>query len=434
MNPERPETDRPTDPNPWIDPEPVINNRAKTVLAGVAALALVTTLGAGVYLATMGIKKTASPQPSPSGAQETKPEAYHLVAYVGPTAAVFVHNLESGSKTEVIPAPPADAPCRTAHGGCRRWVSLSRNGNILVADGVNENEKSGVGYVDLTSRDQPVRFLTEGQRPVVSPDGRTVAVHRAEAGGRGVALVPLSGGKEIPVPADRGPGGSRQDFLAEDWIDSNRLILSGGVEPGVFHIADRSGAVPRMVTVPQLAARGSKIFDLLASPDGQRVLVEHAFGKGYDVGVAAINGSGFRKVTPDGEAPWPGSGYRLGAWAPGGERVAFMDFYSPLSTGPSSGSRDIILSKIRITDLEGRERRVIDHELAYGTPMCWIHSRDGERLAAWLFLRDSQGLRDSGELALVDYRDGSKKALSDGGHPSAAGALSCGTRSPAPGR
>ncbi len=115
-------------------------------------------------------------------------------------------------------------------------------------------------YIYIRDLDgSPARLVGEGNRPALSPDGRSIVCTRAVGADYHIAILPNGPGQEA---TRRIPGWS---FEAADWLpDSARLLAYArhNQDPFATYLVDAAGNPGPMITPPRVRA-------IKASPDGR---------------------------------------------------------------------------------------------------------------------------------------------------------------------
>jgi hypothetical protein len=257
--------------------------------------------------------------------------------------------------------------------------------------------------------------LTRGHAAAVAPDGRTIAVGRAD----GIHLVSSDGKHDRRLTST--------NLWPEAWSADGRWIVA--VTDYSLRVVDADSGRSRLV------ARGV-LYGFDFSPDGRRLIYGRAPRRGgddictarIDLYVVAVGGSQRSRLTHDGRSGFPVWGLARIAFMRLPRRSHFADCFAPgIWTMRADGSQ----LRARIA----RAPKQLSHAGYYGLqPVAWLKSGDllvgvrsewGEEAAVlkpsgWLrrfVLYSGRGAHRTGQVFYVDKasRDG-RLALGSGGN------------------
>jgi Tol biopolymer transport system component len=267
-----------------------------------------------IYLASVDLARgevTAAPKPISNRYVGTKrsfawsPDG-KLLAYlaVAGVPRVVILNLESGDEHEILPQ----------HASLLRILQWSPDQNVIFIQGRAENGPFGVYALSLAGGE--VTLVAQGisDRPVWSPDGRTIyyggpAIFAREAGTRATATLyrgPDPGTTRNPGVAVSPDGKQLLIQLENDPRGWNRLAL-----------LPASGGEPRtLITFKDLLGGMS----LNWTPDGQRILYSLHSGNHAEIWITDLRSGGKPQrigIGATGRLP-------IARLSPDGKRLAYM--------------------------------------------------------------------------------------------------------------
>lgn len=279
-----------------------------------------------------------------------------IIAYFKGNQEVWIYKLTNGEGFKVLPEINTEKYC--GEGCASRFIDVSNDNKGIVADLLDKDDKSYIGYVDLKNP-LKIEYLVEGSRPSWNPYASEF-IYEGKDGKLATFNFKERTSKEIPT-------GIRYPlaWLSKDevvYLDESfgEIVYTGNIRSGVIGFVTIEGA--------------GSITNVSLSPDKKYYLLSVLRGEGYDVGLAKIDGTGYKSISGFKGEAWPGSGYYFGVWSPDSTRIAIKDWFIDKVTRVN-GTR-----ALKIVDINGNFIKEYDAKTTAERNLCWIGINGSEFL------------------------------------------------------
>lgn len=286
-----------------------------------------------------------------------------MLAYSKGVGEVWIYNYGSKEARQILPELDRKKFCGEAC--AERNLSISPDGKSIVVDRIVSGEETGFGYIDLDDPLKTIHYVYQGELPIWSKDKNIIFFRNYEGSDYQLSMININT-KEVTRIGE---------YTFEDnGPTDSEVILSNFYHFGIYYIYNFLNNSIKTVTVKELASSSQRIMEIVVSPNRDTVILYVTKGKGYDVGIAPIDGSNYKSVSGFSNNVSTGSGYYGGQWSPNQSQIVLNDWFH------SESYEDKASRALKIVNISGKQVVKIDAKTTADINICWYQFPSGQNI------------------------------------------------------